>query len=214
MNLNGNAIFTSDALAFIEHVPSDTVTLVYLDPPWNTKSDFNFGPDSSGNYSDDFYSSFISKVIQQSHRVLTDDGSLVVHSSPHAKLDIRLLLNQVFGNKAKYEILWEKKSIQNIPKKGPKVDSDTILVYGKSDNPIYNPILRPLTTQETSRYSMEDSKGPFFASDLTMPFVRSSYQFIWRNFNLSGGRSWRYSLEKLEKMVTEDLIISHGFGNQ
>jgi len=206
MNINNNTLFACDALTLMEHLPSDTVTLVYLDPPWNIRSDFNFGPGSSTNYSDESYSSLISKVIQQSHRVLTDNGSLVVHYSPHAKLDIRLLLNQVFGKKAEYEILWEKKTIQNMPKKGPKVDSDIILVYAKSDHPIYNPILRPLTPQETSRYALEDGKGPFFASDLTMPLVRSSNQFVWRNFNLEEGRSWRYSFDKLEKMVLEDKI--------
>src|SRR5712692_3284321 len=148
MNFKTNALFACDALTLLERLPSEVVTLAYLDPPWNMGSGLEWikwNTTKSRELSDEQYVSYLSKVVQQVRRVLTDEGSLFVHWSPTSPLDVRLVMNQAFGDEPKYEITWHRKSLRHLANKGPKVDNEFILVYSKSDAPIYNPVFRPLS---------------------------------------------------------------------
>ena len=143
MNVKTNALFACDALSLLERLDSEVVTLVYLDPPWSTTSGLDFNIAKSRKLSKDKkYASYLSKVVQQVHRVLTCDGSLFVHWSAMSTLeDVRLVMNQSFGAlPPKYEITWHRKSLANLTSKRLKVDNEFILVYSKANDPIRNPV--------------------------------------------------------------------------
>lgn len=90
--------------------------------------------------------------------------------------------------------------------KFPKIDNEFFLVYCKSDSPLYNPVFRPRSPQELTRFSRMDEKGAFCTTSLTVPFQRTTLQFEWRGFQPLAGQSWRYSLEKLEALALDNLI--------
>ncbi len=198
MNFEANTLFSCDALTLLERLPSEVVTLAYLDPPWNTVK--------SRELSDEQYASYLSKVVQQIRRTLTDQGSLFFHWSPTSPLDIRLVMNQVFGDQPKYEITWHRKIVGNFRDRGLKVDNDFILVYSKADEPIYNPIYRPLTNNEKAAYHFMDERGLFRGGDLTMLGDRPLAQFTWRGYQPPPRRSWRFPLDKLEALALDNRI--------
>jgi DNA modification methylase len=109
MNLETNTLFFCDALILLERLPSEAVTLAYLDPPWCTGSCFEWNTAKSRELSEDQHASYLSKVVQQVCRILTNEGSLFVHWSITSPLDVRLVMNQAFGEQPKYEITWPKK---------------------------------------------------------------------------------------------------------
>lgn len=204
MNLGNNAFFSCDALTLLERLPSETVALVYLDPPWKTH--FGLAKDSHNlsEWSDERYLSYLSKVVQQVRRLLTAKGSLFIHWSPLSPLDMRLVASQAFGDQSRYEITWRRKDFaSNI---SPKIDSEFILVFSKSDTPIYNPIFLPLNDEEKSFYSLMDGQGRFRADSLISPFDRSTMQFEWRGHRPPSMRSWKLTREKLEAYAAEDRI--------
>lgn len=121
-------------------------------------------------------------------------------------VDIRLIVNQVFGRQPNYEI-----TLKN-PKRGykktnkPLLDSEFILVYSRTDNFIYNTLYLPLTEELRRRYSHSDNPGPYLLTDLTTPFDRPAANFAWRGYRIPSGRSWRYTPDKLEELVQAGLI--------
>ena len=158
MIFDTNAIFACDALTLLERLPSDTVTLTYLDPPWNTRSGFSRETAEAVKASDEQYAVYLSKVVQQVRLLLKNNGSLFVNWSSISPLDVRLVMNQAFGEQPKYEITWHKKGPHCRAAKTPRVDNEFILVYTKSDEFIYNPYFRPLFPEETSMYAQKDGE--------------------------------------------------------
>lgn len=206
MNFETNTLFSCDALILLERLPSEVVTLAYLDPPWNTCSRFDLTTVKLRELSDEQFASYLSKVVQQVRRVLTDQGSLFVHWSEKSPLDVRLVMNQAFGDQPRYEITWPTKRLGTFASRGPKLDNEFLLVYSKTDAPIYNPIFRPLSNEEKTTYLLTDERGPFRAVELTMPLDRPVSQFTWRGYQLPPGRSWRFSLDKLETLAFDNRI--------
>jgi DNA modification methylase len=206
MNKSTNVLFSCDALTLMERLPSESVGLAYLDPPWDTGSQFDSIHLQTLQKGREQHANYLSKLVQQARRLLTDKGCLFVHWSAISLTDVRLVMNQAFGDQPKYEITWPRKRIGNSFGKLPKIDNEFFLVYCKSDSPVYNPVFRPRSQQELTRFSRKDDKGAYCMASLTVPFQRTSLQFEWRGFQPSAGQSWRYSIEKLEALALDNLI--------
>ncbi|MBD2319128.1 DNA methyltransferase [Phormidium tenue] len=208
MNFKNNSFFSSDALTMLERLSSDVVALTYLDPPHGNSYGLQDDIKTNKQVLEDLhtsYESYISKVVQQIHRILTYEGSLFVHWSQNSKsIDIRLIINQVFGKQPNYEINWNKRNRYN----------DFILVYSKSDNPIRNKLYRPLSTETILLYKMEDDRGVYRTTPLITNSERPSLQFNWRGYQLPPQKSWYFDFDKLEKLAQENRIdFPHSFNN-
>jgi DNA modification methylase len=165
-----------------------------------------FSAEKSKELPPEQYAFHLAKVVQQARRILKDEGSLFVHWSQASPLDVRLVMNQAFGEQPRYEITWPLKKPRYSAAKGPRLDSEFILVYCKSDGPIYNPVFRPLSSQEESSYLARDERGPYRTADLTAPFDRPTMCFPWRGYQPPPKRSWRFSSDKLEALAQDDRI--------
>ena len=199
MTIPQPAWFTCDALALMERLPSASATLLYLDPPWATGLDTNSA--TTGELT-----RYLAKVVQQARRLLNDSGSVFVHWSQLSPIDLRLMVSQVFGRSPSYEVTWHLKRPAYVSgSSGPRVDNELLLVYSKTNDPIYNPASRPLSGDEVSPFVMQDDRGPFRTIDLTTPGIRQS-SFTWRGYSPPTGRSWRYTPDKLEALVSENRI--------
>lgn len=206
MTLQSNSFFACDALSLLERLPSDAVTLAYLNPPWDANSWQKSYPRDTPEWSDEQYASYLSKIVQQVRRLLTNDGSLFLHWSPMSLLDVRLLINQAFSDQPKYEITLQRKRLGNLASKGPKMDSEFLLVYSKANDFIYNPLFRPLSSEDQSPYKFSDDRGLYRLGELTSPFDRPQARFSWRGHQPPVKRSWRYSLSKLDALEQDGRI--------
>lgn len=202
-----NLIYECDALTILERLPSKSVALVYLNPPWNTHADFPLYPAVTDDRSNARYVSYLSTVVQQAHRVMTDEGSLFLHWSPKSTLDVRLLVNQLFAGQPRYEITYSRKLPGPGRRNGPPLDSEFLLVYSDAETPLYNPIFRPLSLEERTRYPKTDGERPYRLAELTAPFDRPQAQFTWLGHKPPRKRSWRFSREKLDALVEDNRIV-------
>ncbi len=201
MNFKNNSFFSSDALTVLERLPSDVVTLTYLDPPHGNSYGLKYEFETKRQSLEDLhtsYESYISKVVQQIYRILTYEGSLFVHWAQNSKsIDIRLIINQVFGKQPNYEINWNKRNHHY----------DFILVYSKSDNPIRNKLYRSPSIEKTVRlYKMKDNRGLYRTTPLITNSELSSLQFNWHGYQLPPQKSWCFNLDELEKLAQENRI--------
>ena len=121
------------------------VKLIYIDPPFATKSDFK-GSGDEKSYSDKVASTEFVEGLRERFiymwmwEVLADDGSIYVHCDWRMNSHIRLILDEVFGsNNFITDIIWKRRGGKTSPDaKMLESVTDTIFWYGKTRNYIYN----------------------------------------------------------------------------
>lgn len=129
-----------DNLEVLRTVPSGSVDLVYLDPPFFSQRKqhltskgaaqrYEFD-DTWPNLAD--YLSFLEVRLHEMHRVLKDTGSIFFHCDRSASHHIRVLLDKVFGSdNFQSEIIWSYRRWSNA-KKGLLNNHQNIYFYSKS----------------------------------------------------------------------------------
>ena len=112
-----NEYTIGDNKDLLKQVDSNTVDLIYIDPPYCTGRDF-YHFDDRFSSSADYRELFIRPLLQECHRVLTNVGNIVVHIEPKISHHIRIVLDDIFGEKRfKNEMLKIKFTIYWLPKK-------------------------------------------------------------------------------------------------
>lgn len=128
------------------------VKLIYIDPPFATKSDFQ-SKDGVKSYADkiataEFLENLRERIIFLK-QILSDDGTLYVHLDWKKVHYVKVIMDEVFDeDHFKNEITWFYEN--KLGTGGQTFDSrhDTLLVYTKGKNWVHNPILVPVKEQK------------------------------------------------------------------
>ena len=159
-----NRIFFGDNLEILRALPSASVELIYIDPPFNTgkvqartqlrteKSDsgdrtgfagqrystVKIGSKAYGDIFDDFLL-FLEPRLVEAKRILTENGSLYFHIDYREVHYYKILLDQIFGREGFLnEIIWAYDYGARTRRKWP-AKHDNILWYARDPgNYIYN----------------------------------------------------------------------------
>lgn len=146
-----NDILHGDCLDKMKSIESNSIDLIYLDPPFFTErkhtlknrertKKFSFD-DSWG--SDRGYAEFLKDRIEIMHSLLKDSGSIFVHCDKNGEHIVRAILDQIFGaNNFQSEIIWTYKRWSN-SKKGLLPNHQNIYFYSKSKKFKFNTIYKP-----------------------------------------------------------------------
>ncbi len=151
-----NRIFFGDNLPILQNLPSGSVNLIYIDPPFNTgkvqkRTQIRTQRSASGDrrgfsgqlyetiklksreYQDIFdnYLSFLEPRLVEAYRILADNGSLYFHIDYREVHYCKVLLDTIFGRESFLnEIIWAYDYGGRSKKKWP-AKHDNILVYVK-----------------------------------------------------------------------------------
>ncbi len=148
----------ADNLVVLARLPSGTVPLVYVDPPFNTGRvrsrtgtpalpignghDERPGPDgrpratipgAAATFGDAFddYLAFLEPRLREAHRVLAGDGALYLHLDEREVHYVKILLDRIFGRDCFInEIIWAYDYGGRSRRRWP-AKHDTILFYAK-----------------------------------------------------------------------------------
>lgn len=136
-----------DGLVEMSRLKTNSVDLIYLDPPFFTnkrhrstsKSDkdisFNDNWDSKEQYIQ-----YMSERLKEAHRVLKETGNIFVHCDNNASYIFRDILEKIFGSSNfQSEIIWTYKRWSN-SKRGLINAHQTILFYSKTSKFKFNRI--------------------------------------------------------------------------
>ena len=173
-----------DSRELLKQVDSESVDLIYVDPPYCTGRDF-YHFDDKFKSSSDYRELLIRPLLLECHRVLSDVGNIVVHVEPKVSHHIRIVLDDIFGeNRFKNEIVWVSGG-NHKSKKQLQRHHDSIIVYQKGKESIYNP--------EHKEYDPETiNRQPNVVS-------RPNLRYTWKGNNLQ----WHISKERMI-MLDED----------
>lgn len=167
------------------------IDLIYIDPPFATGADFSFTTEigESGEevtkeqsaieekaYRDtwgrglDSYLGMIRERLALMRDLLSDRGTLYLHTDHRVSAHVKLLCDEVFGPEAfRNLVTWRRQ----IPR-GMKVharfmpySADFLLIYVKSEAAIWNEVKKEtlISIEEARSKYMEDEKGFFRTSD-------------------------------------------------
>ena len=95
--------------------------------------------------------------------VMSDTASIYVHLDYHIGHYVKILMDEIFGeDNFRNEIIWQK--IRTTKAQSISFGSvhDTIFVYSKNKERVFNPIYREYSKEYISSHYKKDEKGRYF----------------------------------------------------
>jgi DNA modification methylase len=204
-----NKLILGDCLEVMKNMDSESVDLIYLDPPffsnrnyeviWGDKGEVRSFEDRwSGGI--DHYISWLKERVSEMHRLLSPTGSIYLHCDYHADAYIRvLILDKIFGNTFRSHIIWKR----TVPKGNSKTlsnNTDSIYWYSKTKDFIYNPVYFPV--DDPAHYRRANSEGRIY-QDTSLIAPGKGYEYSWKGIT----KRWRCPIEKMEEYEKNGEII-------
>ncbi|MCX5809951.1 MAG: site-specific DNA-methyltransferase [Proteobacteria bacterium] len=181
------------------------VKLIYIDPPFATKSDFG-GNDGERSYSDkvanaEFIEGLRERLIYL-REILAEDGSIYLHLDQKMSHYAKIVMDDIFGKENfNNEIIWQRVYAHNDSGRYGRIH-DTILFYTKSSNYCWNTQYEAYSEKYLKMYSMDDGDGRKYKVENTMgPGGRGS-TYDWNGHI----RAWRYSQETMKSLDDKGLL--------
>jgi adenine-specific DNA-methyltransferase len=204
------------------------VDMIYIDPPFDSKADYRTKINLPGvdieqrptafeqfAYSDtwqDGTASYLAMIVPRLYLMrefLSEDGSIYVHIDWHIGHYIKVVLDDIFAKENFVnEIVWKRTSAHNFKTFGYTRSNESIFLYAKCDQPIFNTQYTDYGAAQLKRFKPDDTGRLYKAENMTFSTNNQGRQFEWRGTKPPPGRSWGASLEQLEKWWSEGRILS------
>jgi DNA modification methylase len=188
------------------------VKLIYIDPPFATKSDFN-ASNGAQSYADKINrSEFIESVRERIiylREILADNGSIYVHLDSRMLHYIKIILDEIFGrDKFQAEIVFKRTPGHHLAS-GLDIMTDTILFYSKGQKFEYNQQYQMLTKEEI------EEKFPYIEKETGRRFThekleQSSNAYSKGQIRIIQGKriisniGWRWTQETFNQRLKEN----------
>jgi len=147
-----NTIMEGDCAETLAALPAGCAQLAYLDPPFMTNRRHTAARNTTNAFDDHWesledYLAFLHARITQLHRVLDDNGSILVHCDWRACHHIRLMLDDIFGSdRFVNHLIWRYGLGGSSPRRFARKHDD-ILFYARSDAYYFDPPMIPATSR-------------------------------------------------------------------
>ncbi len=226
-SINGsgkNMLFYADNLDVLLYLLNNgyrgKVSLIYIDPPFSTSSDF-INRKQEHAYSDNLcgaeYVEFLRERLILMREILSDNGSVYLHLDNKMAFTMKLVMDEIFGeNNFRAFITRKKCSTKNYTNKTYGNISDYIMFYSKGPEYVWN---RPYEAWEMDRmieeYPCIDENGRRYKKvPLHAPGARNGESGKeWRGKMPPAGKHWQYTPEKLDELDAEGQIYWSSSGN-
>jgi DNA modification methylase len=146
------------------------------------------------------------------HRVLKETGSIYLHADSTASHYLKLVLDSIFDSRNFInEVIWKRSAAHSDRAQGSKHFGrlhDTLLVYGKSSEYMWNQTYQELSDEyKASHYKyVEEGTGRRYRLDnITGPGGAAKGNPIYEVMGVT--RYWRYSKERMQSLIEAGRII-------
>jgi len=199
-----NTIYIGDNLQIMKDFPSESIDLIYLDPPFFTQRDFIEFDDRFKNI--DYYISWMKNRLIEMYRILKLTGSIYLHVDWRTVHYLKIEMDKIFGyNNFQNEIIWHYGLGGGGGKKTYSKKHDNILYYSKSKNNIFNIQRGEITPQMKAKYCHTDEKGKYMISKNKKYYLKGGKLLddVWDISSISPTSYERtgYPTQKPEKLL-------------
>ena len=222
-----NRLILGDNLEILQSLETESVDLIYIDPPFFSNRNYEVIWGDAGevrSFEDRWsggmmqYIDWLKVRVEQMYRLLKPTGSFFLHCDWHADAYIRVhIMDRIFGeSNFRSHIIWRRNSAHNDIAQGRKEFgniTDSIFYYSKSNIFTFNPIYTQYDESYVNAfYKYYDENGRRYRLDnLTGPGGASKGNPFYEVMGIS--RYWRYSKEKMDRLIEEGRIIQTKPGN-
>jgi site-specific DNA-methyltransferase (adenine-specific) len=207
-------IYCGDNLEQLKKLPDACVDLIYIDPPFNSNRNYEvfWGETKEKRSFEDrhentrAYIDYMRPRCEQLARVLKKTGSFYYHCDWHASHYVKVMLDGLFGeNNFENEIVWKRTNSHNDANRYGIITDRIFFYAGKGKT--FNRVFTDYSEEQLSRYKYEDERGKYRAENLTAPHFSETRTVDWRGTHPGKNRQWRFSIEKLEQLFADGLIL-------
>lgn len=208
--INGTLIKSENyqALNSLKNRYKETIDCIYIDPPFNTGSDFAY----IDKFQDSTWLSLMHNRLELAYDFLSPQGSFYLHLDNNANYLGRMLVNDIFGKENfRNEIIWRRKQATSYGDKYFGVVSDTIFLYSKTDKNIFHTI-KSLNDENTQKYIKErfvfsDKDGrKYMKSPLVNSLNRPNLKYVFQGIN-PPPNGWLYSQTRMQELFDNNELL-------
>ncbi len=221
-----NRLYFGENLAILAALALDPavrgqVRLVYIDPPYATKSVFQSRQQNDA-YTDllegAHYIEFLRARLILLRELLADDGSIYLHLDDNMAFHAKVIMDEVFGRSNFRNWITRKKcNPKNYTRKTFGNVSDYILFYTKSSEYVWHRPVEEWTAQRAGKEYQytDDQTGRLFKKvPIHAPGVRNGETGKpWRGMMPPPGKHWQYKPSTLDEMNARGEIYWSPTGN-
>ena len=207
-----NRFYCGDNLAGLYQLLDDpsirgNVTLVYIDPPFATRSTF-LSRRQHKAYEDDLCGSEYVESLRERlvllRELLSREGSIYLHLDENMIFQMKLVMDEIFGSANYRNLIVRKKcNPKNYTRKAYGNVADFILFYTKGEKYVWNRPMEALSKQSLMEYQyVEPETGRrFMKVPVHAPGKRNGASGgPWRGKMPPPGKHWQYTPETLDEM--------------
>jgi len=213
--LPANQLILGDNLQVLRTLPSESIDLIYIDPPFFSGRTYNVIWGDSNEVRTfydiweggiDSYLIWLNARLWEMRRVLKKTGSIYVHCDWHASHYIKTEMDKLFGyENFRNEIVWRRTNSPKSQSGAFGAQYDSILFYSKTAKFIWCPIFRKFDDKSLRPYGYSDERGRFRLIELEAQGVQRTPNR--RQFKFKDRIApWLYSLDKLLEWDKKGLI--------
>lgn len=219
-----NKLILGDNLEILKTLATESVDLIYLDPPFFSERNYEviWGDDGEVRSFQDrwsggieHYIGWLKERVEEMYRVLKSTGTMFLHCTWHADAYIQtgiLDRSELFGrNNQINKFIWKRSDNCSSISKSARKNYDVIFFYAKSKNYTFNQIFSELSDASKSLYTKKDEKGFYQTMSLLVSEKRKGETGkIWKNIdpNKQGkeGMHWVTTPDKLDEYDKQGLV--------
>lgn len=225
-----------DALKMLQETYLGRIKMIYIDPPYNTGSDFIYEDDfaqeteeylRSSNQKDDegnrlsantsangrFHSDWLSMMLPRlrlARHLLRDDGAIFISIDDSEAANLKLLCDEIFGAQNFYcNFVWKRRSGAMDSVDNTSVDHEYVLCYGKNKGRLAG------IGRTYAGYTNPDNdpRGPWKADNLSAGKAGGDVYYPIKDpvtgneFLPPQGRYWPYSRKTMAEKISEGRVI-------
>jgi adenine-specific DNA-methyltransferase len=210
------------------------VSLIYIDPPFDSKADYRTKVILDGQsidqkptaieqfaYADAWasgtasYLAMITPRLYLAKEMLKVDGTIYIHLDWHVGHYVKVVADEVFGKDSFLnEIIWQRTGAHNDAGKFGVIH-DTLFIYVKTEEHVFNPTFIPHSDEhlQTRFNQIEPATGRrFFAGPITAPGSGPARRFRGIEIAPPPGRHWSYAQEGIDDLERKNRIYYSSTG--
>lgn len=221
-DLETGVIYCNDNLERMRSLPSCSVDLIYLDPPFFSNKTYEviWGDEAEVRSFEDrwegginLYVGWMRDRVMEMYRVLKPTGSLYLHCDWHASHYLKVMLDGFFGyNMFVNEITWKRAdTVKGNSGQGSKAfgpNTDSILFYRKSNASVFNPLYKPYSEayiRQSYRHVEPHTGRRYQLISMTGPGGAAKGNPQYEVMGVT--RYWRYSRERMQQLIDAGIVV-------
>lgn len=222
-DLDPNHLFFGDNLHVMRMLPSKSIDLIYIDPPFFSGRNYNilYGDKNELRSFTDIweggmpgYLIWLNARLYEMKRLLTDTGSIYVHLDWHASHYVKVEMDKIFGyENFRNEIIWGYRG-GGVSKKDFARKHDVILRYSKSQDYKFN---RQYMPYSEASMGLVQARGGTSIDGKKRDLERGASMVDWW-IDFNSLQTWSperigYPTQKPEKLLERIIKASSNYGD-